>query len=79
MNSKSEKEVDTQEVKQAVRSAIERGESIREDVRNITLNALSKGKLDVKKINQVVRAVMEGASRDGPGSCKISRGIQAGG
>jgi hypothetical protein len=62
MNSKSEKEVDTQEVKQAVRSAIERGESIREDVRNITLNALSKGKLDVKKINQVVRAVMEGAS-----------------
>ena len=62
MNGKSEEEVDTQEVKQAVRSVIERGESIREDVRNITLNALSKGKLDVKKINQVVRAVMEGAS-----------------
>jgi len=52
----------TQEVKDAARKAVERGESIREDVHNITLKALSEGRLDIKKMNQVIRAVMEGAS-----------------
>jgi len=57
-----EQEVDTQEVKEAARTAVERGEDIRLDVRDITLKALSEGHLDIKKIRQVIRAVLEGAS-----------------
>lgn len=62
MNAKPEQEVDTREVKEATRTATERGESIRKDVRDITLKALSQGRLDTKKVTQVVRAVLEGAS-----------------
>jgi len=62
MNAKPEQEVDTREVKEATRTIIERSESIRQDVRDITLKALSQGKLDTKKVTEVVRAVLEGAS-----------------
>ncbi|MCK4743376.1 MAG: hypothetical protein KAT25_06125 [Sulfuriflexus sp.] len=57
-----EQEVDTQKVKQATRTAVERGENIRSDIRDVTLKALSEGHLDTKKIRQVIRAVLEGAS-----------------
>ncbi len=60
MNEEHEQEVDTQAVKEAARTAAERGESIREEVRNITLQALSQWRLDVKNIKQVVHAVIEG-------------------
>jgi len=62
MSEEREQEIDTQTVKEAARTATELSESIRKDVRDITLKALSQGRLDVKKINQVIRAVMEGAS-----------------
>jgi len=62
MSEEREQELDTQTVKETVRTATERSEFIRKDVRDITLKALSQGRLDMKKINQVVRAVMEGAS-----------------
>lgn len=62
MSEECVQEVDAEKVKEAARSAVERGESIREDVRNLTLKALSEGRLDVKKMNQVIRAVTEGAS-----------------
>lgn len=62
MNMMKEKEVETSDVKAASQSAVERGEAIREDTRDITLTALSQRHLDSKKIRQVVRAVIEGAS-----------------
>lgn len=49
MDEEREQEVDTQAVKEAAGTAAERSESIREEVRNITLQALSQGHLDVKK------------------------------
>lgn len=61
MNEESKLEIDTQEITEAARTAVEGGKTIREDVRNITLKALSEGHLDVKKVSQVIRAVTEGA------------------
>ena len=62
MNEERNNEVDTQGIKEASRTAVDEGKAIREDIRNITLKALSEGHMDVKKINQVIRAVTEGAS-----------------
>ena len=62
MTKEHEQEVDTSTVKEAVHTATQRSESIRKDVRDITLKALSQGQMDVKKISRVVRAVIEGAS-----------------
>ena len=53
---------ETQEVKEAARKVVEQGGDIRNEVRDLTLKLLSHGQLDVKKIKQVVSAVMEGAS-----------------
>jgi len=62
MNKEQAQEVETSEVKAASQSAVERGEATREDIRDIVLTALSQRHLDSKKIRQVVRAVIEGAS-----------------
>jgi len=62
MNKEQAQEEETSEVKAASQSAVERGEAIREDTRDITLTALSQHHLDSKKIRQVVHAVIEGAS-----------------
>jgi len=62
MSNEREQEVNTQKVKETARTAIERGDDIRHDVRDITLKALSEGHLDIKKMRQVIQAVMEGAS-----------------
>lgn len=62
MSKKSEQEIDTEVVKETARIAIERGDDIRHDVRSVTLQALSDGHFDTKKINKVIHAVMEGVS-----------------
>ena len=54
-------EQNLQEVRQAVRDAVEKGEEIQTAVRDITLKALSEGKLDRERIRAVADAVMEGA------------------
>lgn len=62
MNEKNKNEADVQTVKKAAHEAAEQSDSIRDEVRNITLKALSQGQLDVEKIKQVTREVMEGAT-----------------
>ena len=62
MSKKSEQGIDTEVVKEIARTAIERGDDIRHDIRSVTLQALSDGHLDAKKINKVIHAVMEGVS-----------------
>ncbi len=52
--------VNTEEVKENARAAIEKGNNIRDEVRDITLKALSEKHLDLKMINQVIHSVMEG-------------------
>ncbi len=54
--------VDYQKVKDAAREAAEQSGSIRDDVRNLTVEALSQGGLDLEKIKEVVSAVLDGAS-----------------
>jgi hypothetical protein len=44
------------------RNAVEDGENIREAVRDITLEALSAGHLDMQRIRDVVKSVLRGAS-----------------
>jgi len=62
MTNKSEHKVDTQQVKDAASKAVEQGSDIRNEVRDLTLKILSQGHLDIKKMNQVLHAVLEGAS-----------------
>jgi len=62
MSKENKSEIDTEIVKDVARTAIERGDDIRNDVRSVTLQALSDGHLDTKKINKVIHAVMEGVS-----------------
>jgi len=62
MKEEHNNEVDIQGIKEASRTAVDEGKSIREDIRNITLKALSEGHMDIKKMNQVIHAVIEGAS-----------------
>ncbi|MBN4073804.1 MAG: hypothetical protein COC05_05885 [Gammaproteobacteria bacterium] len=45
------------------RTAVERGEDIQNEVRDITLKALSEGRLDAKRTQQVIKAVLLGASQ----------------
>jgi polyhydroxyalkanoate synthesis regulator phasin len=49
------------EAKQA-RGAVEHGVNIRESMRDITLAALSRGRLEAEEMRRVVRSVMQGAS-----------------
>ena len=62
MSKDNKQEIDIEIVKEIARTAVERSDDIRHDVRDVTLKALSDGNLDTKKINKVIRAVMEGAS-----------------
>ena len=62
MSKENKQEIDTEIVKNIARTAVERSDDIRNDVRSVTLQALSDGHLDTKKINKVIHAVMEGAS-----------------
>ncbi len=62
MSKENKSEIDTEIVKEIARNAVERSDDIRHDVRTLTLKALSDGRLDTKKINKVIRAVMEGVS-----------------
>ena len=55
-------QTDTESVKQATCMAVEADNSLQEEVRNITLKALSEGHLDREKISQVIHAVTEGIS-----------------
>ncbi len=60
----AERKEDTQnlqELRKSVQEAVERGEDIQAAVRDITLKALSEGKLDRERIKAVADAVMEGA------------------
>ncbi len=50
-----------QALRKAVQEAVEKGEDIQAAVRDITLKALSEGKLDRERIKAVADAVMEGA------------------
>lgn len=49
------------EAKEA-RAAVEHGENIRDAMRNITMAALSHGRLDAQETARVVRSVMQGAA-----------------
>lgn len=62
MSKDNKQEIDAEVVKEIARTAVERSDDIRHDVRALTLKALSEGHLDTKKINKVIRAVMEGVS-----------------
>jgi len=50
------------QTEEASRQAVERGENIQQQVRDITLKALSEGHLDGQRIQGVVRAVIQGAT-----------------
>jgi len=54
-------EQDNAKVEAATAEAVEKGIDISETVRDITLQALSKGRLDADKIRAVVRSVISGA------------------
>ena len=73
MNDQTKQENLNRKAEAAARAAVEEGENIHEAVRDITLEALSDGHLDVKKMREVVQAVLQGA---GIGTKK--KGAQAG-
>jgi len=56
----------TEKTTDDVRAAIERGDKIREDVRNIVIEALGEHHLDRKNVEQMMGAVMEGAITAAP-------------
>lgn len=58
MISPAESDIVTRETKDAV----EHGKNIRKTVRNITLNALKRGKLDTQGTKRVIHSVIQGAS-----------------
>jgi len=49
MSKENTGEIDTEIVKEIARTAVERSDDIRQDVRDLTLKALSDGHLDTKK------------------------------
>jgi hypothetical protein len=50
------------QTEKASRAAVARGENIQDEVRDITLKALSQGHLDGQRIQQVIKAVIQGAT-----------------
>ncbi len=48
--------------KEAARAAVEKGENIHGAVRDVTLKALREGQLEVRKIQEIVHSVLQGAS-----------------
>jgi len=61
MNDQTEQDQTNANAQVSAAEAVEQGIDISETVRDITLQALSKGKLDTDKIRGVVRAVLSGA------------------
>lgn len=62
MNGQTNQESTNHKTEEAARTAVENEDNIREAVRNITLKALSEGQLDMRKMREVVQAVLRGAS-----------------
>ncbi len=62
MNEQINQASTNQKAEEAARTAVENGDDIRGAVRNITLKALSEGQLDLKKMREVVQAVLRGTS-----------------
>jgi len=56
-----ENESETIDVREAAKKAVESSENIHDDVRDITLKALSKHHLDIDRIKSVIKATLEGA------------------
>lgn len=52
-----------EELERSASEAVERGVDVREEVRLLTVGALSEGRLDVERARGVVDAVMDGVSR----------------
>lgn len=63
----------SRETETATRTAVARGENIQDEVRDITLKALSEGRLDAQRIQQVVKAVIQGATEGAEGKGTQSR------
>lgn len=49
-----------QDVKEAVQAAVKSGENVHQEVKDITLKALTKGRLDIENIKNVTEAVSKG-------------------
>lgn len=62
MNENTPNILSPDEIKQAVSASIEQGADIRENVRNLTLQALKTRKLSVEEIKSVIGPVIEGIS-----------------
>ena len=57
-----EKHVDTDNVKEAVKKVVEEGKDVRDEVRDITMQALSKGQIELERVKSVVKSVWDGAT-----------------
>jgi len=62
MNDQTTQKNQNRKAEDEARTAVAEGENIHEAVRDITLEALSAGHLDVQKMREVVQAVLQGAS-----------------
>ncbi len=62
MNETDRSELDPQKLQAEARQAVEQAEDIREEIHDITLDALKEGRLDSERIKQVLDAVLKGAS-----------------
>lgn len=77
MNKKPNQDTASPEVEAAAADAVEQGEDIKASVREITMQALSKGRLDAEKIRGVVGSVVSGiaagAKKEG---ANVSRSVR---
>jgi len=66
---------DDDELKQRVRDAVEddNGDNVREEVRRITLKALSEGRLDSERLKRVMRTVTQGVGSARPKTSTAER------
>lgn len=62
MNEQTAQENQNRKAEDKARNAVAEGENIHKAVRDITLEALSAGHLDMQKMREVVQAVLQGAS-----------------
>ena len=60
-------------IRQAASDTVQQGESVRERVRDLTLDALTSRRFDRGAIRDVVRAITEGASRGAESAGEGSR------
>lgn len=69
---KSDSTDNREKLENEIKQAVQTGSDIRDVVRQLTLNALTQGKLNTKEIRQVVSAVVKGASEGA-----VSQGIKS--